>query len=300
MALTQKQLDERKYYIGSSEAEIISSGNLARWKELIETKHNATSLDFNRSTQLKMDAGSFMEPFVLEQYEEVSGSTVYNYQFGKTRVAEFDLGGPYKFQVPIHSTYDALTNSPASDVNIPVEAKCHWGMMKMDEICDMYAAQCQHHIYTADTGYCFLTVFFGLGARVEYRKILRDQSFIDAYLQNAKQWWNWYEYGIKPKGAEELDMPDWTDTYTMQLSELEQFDSQLAKEVDFNCQSVIAEKQAKNDADFAKLELRNLMPKKCRKMTHELGGNLKGNILTMTRTKGREPSIKISTKKEDK
>ena len=290
MALSQKQLDERKYYIGSSEAKIIASADLEKWHELIEEKHNATSKVFPKTTQRKMDAGTFLEPAVLEWFEEDAKIEVGSYQCGRTRVHKKG-----NLSVPIHSTYDALTKS---DPFIPVEAKCHFGMWDMDKIADMYSAQLQHHIYTGMSDHCWLTVFFGLNANTQYRKINRDQEYIDAYLHNAIQWWNWYEFGVEPKGAEDLMPANWTEMFTMEMSDLESFDANLDKEVVLNAQSIISEKEAKADADKAKIELRHLMPRNCRQMTHRLGGNLKGYKLTMTRTKGREPSIKINQLKE--
>jgi len=290
MALSQKQLDERKYYIGSSEAKIIASADLEKWHELIEEKHNATSKVFPKTTQRRMDAGTFLEPAVLEWFEEDAKIEVGSYQCGRTRVHKKG-----NLSVPIHSTYDALTKS---DPFIPVEAKCHFGMWDMDKIADMYSAQLQHHIYTGMSDHCWLTVFFGLNANTQYRKINRDQEYIDAYLHNAIQWWNWYEFGVEPKGAEDLMPANWTEMFTMEMSDLESFDANLDKEVVLNAQSIISEKEAKADADKAKIELRHLMPRNCRQMTHRLGGNLKGYKLTMTRTKGREPSIKINQLKE--
>ena len=290
MALSQKQLDERKYYIGSSEAKIIASADLEKWHELIEEKHNATSKVFPKTTQRRMDAGTFLEPAVLEWFEEDAKIEVGSYQCGRTRVHKKG-----NLSVPIHSTYDALTKA---DPFIPVEAKCHFGMWDMDKIADMYSAQLQHHIYTGMTDHCWLTVFFGLNANTQYRKINRDQEYIDAYLHNAIQWWNWYEFGVEPKGAEDLMPANWTEMFTMEMSDLESFDANLDKEVVLNAQSIISEKEAKADAEKAKIELRHLMPRNCRQMTHRLGGNLKGYKLTMTRTKGREPSIKINQLKE--
>jgi len=290
MALSQKQLEERRYFIGSSDAKIIASADLEKWHQLIEEKHNATSKVFPKSTQRRMDAGSFLEPAVLDWFEEDAKIEVGSYQCGRTRVHKKG-----NLSVPIHSTYDALTKA---DPFIPVEAKCHFGMWDMDKIADMYSAQLQHHIYTGMTDHCWLTVFFGLNANTQYRKINRDQEYIDAYLHNAIQWWNWYEFGVEPKGAEDLMPANWTEMFTMEMSDLESFDANLDKEVVLNAQSIISEKEAKADAEKAKIELRHLMPRNCRQMTHRLGGNLKGYKLTMTRTKGREPSIKINQLKE--
>ena len=290
MALSQKQLEERKYFIGSSDAKIIASADLEKWHELIEEKHNATPKVFPKASQRKMDAGTYMEGFVLDCFEEDAKMEIGSYQCGRTNV--YKKGN---LAVPIHSTYDALTKA---EPFIPVEAKCHFGFWDMDKLADVYSAKLQHHIFTGMTDHCWLTVFFGLNATVQYRKINRDQEYIDAYLHNALQWWNWYEFGVEPKGAEDLMPAQWTDMYTMELSDLEQFDANLSREVDSNCQSILKEKEAKHDADYAKVELRHLMPKLCRQITHKLGGNLKGYKLTMTRTKGREPSIKINQLKE--
>ena len=290
MGLTKKQLEARRNFIGSSEAKIIASADLEKWHELILQKKAAEPIVFNRTIQRKMDWGSYSESFVLDEWSTDSDIEIGSFQLGRDRIHESK-----GVKVPIHSTYDALTVEEPWN---PVEAKCHFGMMNIDDIADMYSPQCQHHIYTSMTQGCYLAVLFGLNARLEWRWIRKDEEWISAYLHNAKQFWQWYTDGIEPKGYEPMMSPDWTNFYTMELDDLESWDETLNKQVSMNVQSVLTEKEAKEDANKAKIELRHLMPRNCRKMTHELDGNLKGHKLEMIRIKGREPSIKITKTKQ--
>ena len=167
MVLSQQQLNARRNFIGSSEASIIANGSYSSWYELIEQKRNSLEKIFDKQTRFLMEAGTFMEPFVLEKGEEIMKMKFRNQQSGKT----VDHG-----IAPIHSTYDAI----AADGR-PVEAKTHWQFRNMDELCDLYAPQCQHHIHTSAKDGCYLVVFFGVRCNLEYRYNQRDQAWIDSY-----------------------------------------------------------------------------------------------------------------------
>ena len=290
MTLSQKQLKERMHYIGSSDAKIIASADMVKWRDLIDEKASAIPKVFPKAIQNKMNAGSFMEPYVLDEFTIISGIEIDSFQLGRSRVETIN-----GLDVPIHSTYDALQ---VGGDRVPIEAKCHWGMSSIEDLCDWYSAQCQHHIFSADTDYCYLVAFFGLNAQVQYRKIKRDQEYIDLYLHNAHKFWNWYENDIEPKEAVDALMPaEWTDMFSMSVTELEGYDSRLESEINLNAQSIRNERLAKEDAEKAKIELRHLIPDKCRKLTAELTGNLKGYTMDIIRMKGRESSIYIKKQK---
>ena len=70
MNLTPQQLNERKNFIGSSEAKIISSGSYKEWFDLIQEKKDGIARFFDKATIFKMAAGSHLESFVIDNAQE--------------------------------------------------------------------------------------------------------------------------------------------------------------------------------------------------------------------------------------
>ena len=58
MVLTQKQLSERKNFIGSSEAKIIADGSYDAWAKLISEKKGEQKQLFTKQTQFLMASGN--------------------------------------------------------------------------------------------------------------------------------------------------------------------------------------------------------------------------------------------------
>ena len=66
--LTEAQIKERATYIGSSDAKVIASGDIAQWVTLIKQKLGEEVWKPNKQTQLMLDAGSHMESFIIDQW----------------------------------------------------------------------------------------------------------------------------------------------------------------------------------------------------------------------------------------
>ena len=271
MALSQKQLNERRNFIGSSEASIIANGSFSAWNDLIMQKRDGVEKFFDKQTMFLMDAGSHMASFVLNKGEDITKLKFTNRQSGKT----VDHG-----IAPIHSTYDAI----ASDSR-PVEAKTHWQFRDMDELCDLYAPQCQHHIHTSATDGCYLVVFFGVRCRLEYRFIQRDDLWIENYLEQCHKFWDWYRNGNEPQGFELLPPVDWSAMVTLDMADLEGFGPQLQHDLNNFAIDIMEAKKYNDIADTAKITFKHYMPKNCKRMTFDLEGNNKGFKIVMTRSK---------------
>jgi hypothetical protein len=286
MALTKQQLSERKNFIGSSEAKIIADGSFADWAKLISEKKGEQERLVTKQLQFMFDTGNYMEAFVLDNFALITDLKVGARGTGKT----IDYQG-----VPIHSTYDAI----ASDGN-PIEAKTHFGFMSMDELCDLYAPQCQHHMHTRAKEYCYIVVFFGVHCRIEYRKLQRDDAWLEMYLDQCKQFWHWYSKDIMPDAFTMLPPVDWTDQITMNMSDLECWDNKMQSEMNLNAQDIIEASKANKIADTAKTEIKHYLPANCRKMVLDLSGNLKGDKIIVSRSKTNTITLKHQPKKENK
>ena len=284
MALTQKQLSQRKFFIGSSEAKIIANGSFSDWAKLISEKKGEQTQLISKQLQMLFDAGNHMEPFVLDHFETLGNLKAE--QRGSGRTVDY-LG------VPIHSTYDAI----ASDGN-PIEAKTHWGFMSMDDLCDLYAPQCQHHMHTKGKDHCWIVAFFGVHCRMEYRKIKRDEAWIEMYLEQCRSFWNWYSTDTLPEGFEILPPVDWTDQITINMRDLPSWDSKMQSDMNLNAQDILESTKANKIADVAKLEIKHYLPTNCRKMVLDLSGNLEGDKIIVSRSKTDTITLKHQPKKE--
>ena len=68
MALTKQQLNERKNFIGSSEAKIIAGGDFTAWAKLISEKKGESEPFITKQLQFMFDAGNHLESFVLDAF----------------------------------------------------------------------------------------------------------------------------------------------------------------------------------------------------------------------------------------
>ena len=284
MALTKQQLSERKNFIGSSEAKTIANGSFEDWAKLISEKKGEKIPIISKQLQTLFDAGNHMESFVLDQFETISKLKAEQRGSGRT----VDHIG-----IPIHSTYDAI----ASDGN-PIEAKTHWGFMSMEELCDLYAPQCQHHMHTYGKDRCYIVAFFGLHCRLEYRMVNRDDSWVEMYLEQCKSFWNWYSTDVMPDGFEILPPVDWTDQITINMSDLSCWDNKMQSSMNLNAQDIIESTKANKIADTAKAEIKHYIPANCRKMVLDLSGNLEGDKIIVSRSKANKLTLTHQPKKD--
>ena len=283
MALSQKQLNERKNFIGSSEAKLIAKADFREWAKLISEKKGESEPFVSKQLQYLFDAGNHLESFVLDSFQKATKLKANAKGSGRT-VDHHD--------VPIHSTYDAI----ASDGN-PIEAKTHFGFISMVDLCDLYGPQCQHHMHTSAKDHCYLAVFFGVHCRFEYRRVNRDQLWIDEYLEQCKLFWNWYKNDEVPESFHALAPVDWTDQITINMKDLECWDRQMQSEMNLFAQDIIEANKANKLSDTAKVSIKHYLPDNCRKMVLDLSGNLEGDKIIVSRSKTNTITLKHQPKK---
>ena len=270
--LTEAQLKERATYIGSSDAKAIASGDIEQWQTLAAQKRGEETFRPSKQVQLMMDAGSHMESFIIDKWVEQEAQNVCMEGAGKTNL----IGG-----IPMHSTFDACTSGSLN----PVEVKTHFGFKDMDELCELYAPQCQHHMLVAGRNVCYLVALFGVRCRLEWRLIKADHNWMDDYLEQCKQFWDMYQNGVL-KTPLALPPVDYSDMFVGNLRDIvPDFDSEKDHELGFAAQSIIDGKQAVKISDEAKGQFKELMPEKCRRMDYDLGGNLKDHWIRVTRSR---------------
>ena len=209
--LTEAQLKERATYIGSSDAKIIASGDIEEWQTLAAQKRGEETWRAKQASPA-YDGCWFSHGIIHHrQVGRTGGTNVCMVGAGKTNL----IGG-----IPMHSTFDACITGSL----IPVEIKTHFGFKDMDELCELYAPQCQHHMLVAGNNLCYLVALFGVRCRLEWRLIKADHNWMDDYLEQCKKFWDMYQnqteqtpLALPPVEYSDMfvmnmrDLPDWSD-----------------------------------------------------------------------------------------
>ena len=281
MSLTAKQLEARRTYIGSSDAKIIYQSDVYAWEDLIAQKREGKPIEFDKAARMRIDAGNYMENFVIDKFSEAAKVTV------NGRGVEFD--NDY-----FHSTTDAMASS-----GHVIEAKTHWGYMTMDELGDLYAPQCQHHMLVTKTKFCWMPVFFGLRARLEWRQIKRDDEWISQYKIQAGKFYDWLMNDKRPEDMEFMLPPIWSDMYVTNVKHMNLDDDTLSQ-LNIKAQTIIEAKKAQDEASLSKSDFKDLLPEKCKQMDYDMGGNWEGHTIRVTRSKSNTLTLKHIAPKEAK
>lgn len=271
MALTEAQIKERATYIGSSDAKFIVEANYGEWEKLVKQKRGEDIFKPTKQVQLLMDTGSYLEPYIIDKWAEQEGRQVNFRGGGKTILVN---------NVPIHSTFDGRVVGD----NAPLEIKAHFGFKDMDELCDFYAPQCQHHMIVSGANRCYFAVFFGVRCRIEWRMLQKDERWCEDYLANCKSFWSYYQ-GWTPHDPIAMPPADYSDMFVMNVRDLDGWDDEDEHTFGFQAQHIIDSKQVIKVAEEAKDKFKELIPDKCRRLDYDLTGNLKGHKIRITRSR---------------
>ena len=284
--LTEAQIKERATYIGSSDASTIVKANYDDWEKLVLQKTGQEVWKPNKQTQLMMDAGSYMESFIIDQWAEREKRQVNFRGGGKTILIN---------NVPMHSTFDGRVVGD----NAPLEIKTHFGFKDMEELCDLYAPQCQHHMLVAGSDRCYLVALFGVRCRLEWRMIKKDERWCEDYIANCESFWAYYQ-GWTPHDPIAMPPVDYSDMFTMDMKDLPDWSDEDDHLFGFQAQHIMDAKQAVTVGDEAKAMFKAKIPEKCRRMDYDLSGNMKGHKIRVTRSRAGTLTCTHIPPKEDK
>ena len=269
--LTEAQIKERATYIGSSDAATIVKANYEEWERLVLQKTGKEVWKPNKQIQLRLDAGSHMESFIIDQWAAQEKRDVNFRGGGKTILID---------GIPMHSTFDGRVVGD----NAPLEIKTHFGFKDMDELCELYAPQCQHHMLVAGSDRCYLVALFGVRCRLEWRMIKKDEHWCEGYLANCKSFWSYYQ-GWTPHDPIALPPVEYSDMFTMDMRDLPEWSDEDDHLFGFQAQHIMDAKSAVIVGDEAKAMFKAKMPEKCRRMDYDLSGNMKGHRIRVTRSR---------------
>ena len=284
--LTEAQIKERATYIGSSDAKVIASGDIAQWVTLVKQKLGEEVWKPNKQTQLMLDAGSHMESFIIDQWSALEKRKVDFRGGGKTILID---------DIPMHSTFDGRVVGDSA----PLEIKTHFGFKDMDELCELYAPQCQHHMLVAGSDRCYLVALFGLRCRLEWRMIKKDTNWCDQYMNQCRMFWQMYKHDTHAL-PEALPPVDYSDMFVMDMRDLPDWSDEDDHLFGFQSQHIIDAKKAVSVSDEAKAMFKDRIPAKCRRMDYDIGGNLKGHKIRVTRSRSGTLTCTHIAPKEDK
>ena len=269
--LTEAQIKERATYIGSSDASTIVKANYADWEKLVLQKRGDEVWTPNKQVQLMLDAGSHMESFIIDQWAEREKRQVNFRGGGKTILID---------NIPMHSTFDGRVVGD----NAPLEIKTHFGFKDMEELCELYAPQCQHHMLVSGSDRCYLVALFGVRCRLEWRMIKKDEAWCEDYIANCKSFWAYYQ-GWTPHDPIALPPVEHSDMFTMNMNELPDWSDEVDSAMRIFSASIIEAKEAVTLSDEAKDAFKARIPEKCRRMDYDIGGNFKGHKIRVTRSR---------------
>jgi len=285
--LTQAQIKERATYIGSSDAKTIASGDIAEWLTLAKRKSGDEVWKPNKQTQLLLDAGNHLEPFIIDQWSESNKRQVNFRGGGKTTLIN---------DIPMHSTFDGRVVGD----NAPLEIKAHFGFKDIDELADYYSAQCQHHMLVSGSDRCYFVALFGVRCRIEWRMLKKDENWCDMYIEQCSGFWNFYQNGTPQEAGFEMPPVNHSDMYVMDMKDLPDWSDEVDSSMRILSSSIIEAKEAVSLSEEAKNAFKARMPNKCRRMDYDIGGNLKGHKIRVTRSRVGTLTCSHIAPKEDK
>lgn len=179
-------LEDRRCYIGGSDANVILSGDGDRVRSLWLEKRGEKLPD-DLSDKLPVMLGCWTEPFNRHWYEKLSGERV-------TRLGEVLICGSYDWR---RCTVDGFIEAHQAIW----EAKHCSAFAKADELLERYMPQLQHNMSVAGVARACLSVIFG-NHKFEMLEIGADWLYQQELLDAEAAFWDCVVAGREPVAVE--------------------------------------------------------------------------------------------------
>ena len=184
MALTEQEIQNRRKYIGGSDAKIVLEGDAAAWKALRDEKVNDIRPVFRDHQLLLMDMGTALEPLILREFNR--------------KIPLGDLGSQrhivWKDDPFFAFTPDAIT----AERREVVQCKFHVGDQSITDLAQTYKAQLTHEMLCSNSTKMWLAVLFGHYGKFQHLDVRRDETLVDQYLMKAMEFKQYVATGILP------------------------------------------------------------------------------------------------------
>lgn len=173
MALTEAELQNRRKYIGGSDAKTVLEGDAKAWRALRAEKIDDVRPTFNAGQQLLMDVGQAVEPLILREFDK--------------KVPLGLLGSQrhivWKDDPILAFTPDGIT----AERREIVQCKFHSGDQDILKLAETYKAQLTHEMICANATRMWLAVIFGHYTRFVHMEVRRDEALVEQYLMKAME-----------------------------------------------------------------------------------------------------------------
>jgi len=183
--LTEQQLQERRKYIGGSDARTVLQGDAKAWLALREEKVHDKRPVWDAKTQLLMDVGQAVEPLILREFDR--------------KIPLGALGSQrhivWKDDPILAFTPDGVT----AERREVVQCKFHSGDQQILDLAETYKAQLTHEMICANATRMWLAVLFGHYTRFQHMEVRRDEALVDQYLMKAMEFKQYLVTGELPE-----------------------------------------------------------------------------------------------------
>jgi hypothetical protein len=183
MALTEAELQNRRKYIGGSDASTVLTGGAKEWAALRAEKVEDKRPSWDAKTQFLMDVGQAIEPLTLREFDKKiplgpnKGHTV------------------WKDDPILAFTPDGIT----AEHHEVVQCKFHSGDQTMLDLAETYKAQLTHEMLVTGTSRMWLAVTFGHYTRFNHMEIRADPALLEQYLMKAMEFKQYWQTGVMPE-----------------------------------------------------------------------------------------------------
>jgi hypothetical protein len=182
MALTEAELQNRRKYLGGSDAKTVLQGDAKAWRALRAEKVDDVRPVWDGKTQLLLDVGQAIEPLILREMDRKVPLTQAKHMV-------------WKADPILAFTPDALTLERRE----VVQCKFHSGDQTILELAETYKAQLTHEMLVSETSRIWLAVIFGHYTRFQHMEVLRDEALVEQYLMKAMEFKQYWQTGTLPE-----------------------------------------------------------------------------------------------------
>ncbi|MEE9458281.1 MAG: YqaJ viral recombinase family protein [Candidatus Bathyarchaeia archaeon] len=174
--LTKQQLQERKHYIGGSDAGAVAG--FSKYRSPLDVYRDKTEDPIEIDKPIHMHWGTMLEPFVREEFERIKETKV-------EIVKDTKLHPKY--------TFLAANIDGRLDNGELLEIKCttFWGRKRFENnnFPLEYICQCAHYASIYNAPVVHLAVFVGIDQPLQLYKYERDKDFEDKLINKEIDFW---------------------------------------------------------------------------------------------------------------
>jgi hypothetical protein len=194
MALTELQIQNRRKYIGGSDARTVLEGTAEDWKALRAEKVDDVRPVFKDAQLLLMDMGTAIEPLILREFHR-------KIPLGPLGQMEHVV---WKDDPFLAFTPDGVT----AEKREIVQCKFHTGDQDILALCQTYKAQLTHEMLCSNSTRMWLAVIFGHYGRFAHCEVRRDEALVEQYLMKAMEFKQYIVTGVLPDTMVEGEIVD--------------------------------------------------------------------------------------------